>query len=763
MRWIDPPPPLPNPLTELPPLVAQTLLRRGQTTPAAARAFLDPAAFVRSAPAELPGLTAAADRVEAAIRAQEPVCVWGDFDVDGQTSTTILYSTLLSVGAKVRYHIPVRAQESHGVNVPLLEQVIDAGARLVLTCDTGIGAVEAVEYARSRGVDVVVTDHHDLPDSLPRALALADPKFLPADHPLATLSGAGVAYKLAEELLDRLPPAGLLADDLLDLTALGLVADLALLTGEARYLVQRGLQALRTTRRLGLQIMLQLAEVNPAHLTEEHIGFNLGPRLNALGRLGDANPAVELLTTSDPARARLIATQLEGLNAQRQLLTEQVTQAAEAQLRADRSLLDLPVLVLGHPSWPGGVVGIAASRLVERYGRPAILLTTPPGEPARGSARSVDGVNITAAIAAQKDLLLGFGGHPMAAGLSLEADKLPEFRARLAKTVGEMLAATDIEPVLRLDAWLELPKADLELAETLEQLAPFGPGNEKLVLASRGLSVQSETKIGRNKEHRRLNVADGDGQAQTLLWWNGAGEPLPEGRFDLAYTVRASDWRGVRQAQLEWIDFRPLEAQPVEVRRPALEVTDLRGRAEAEARRSLPQGAQVWAEGEQKKAPNDVDRAGLAPAPVLAIWTAPAAPELLRLALQTVRPERVILFAGLPVSDEPRAFLERLTGLVKYAAARREGRATWTGLAAATAQREAAVRLGLEWLQAKGQLVYQVEGDGLRLAAGDALANPLAVPELENGIRTVLAETHAYRQHFARADKDRLIQHPDLE
>ena len=764
MRWIDPPSPLPNPLPDLPPLVAQTLLRRGILTSQEAHAFLDPGAFSPSPPSELPGLNAAAGRVEAAIRSGEPLCVWGDFDVDGQTSTTILHSTLLALGANVTYHIPVRARESHGVNVPHLAEIIDRGARLILTCDTGIGAVEAVEYAARRGVDVVVTDHHDLPETLPSALALVDPKFLPTDHPLATLSGAGVAFKLAEELLSRFPPAGLAPDDLLDLVAMGLVADLALLTGEARYLVQRGLEALRHTRRLGLQVMLEMAEINPAHLTEEHIGFTLGPRLNALGRLGDANPAVELLTTSDPIRARLIATQLEGLNAQRQLLTEQVSQAAEAQLRADRSLLELPVIVLGHPAWPGGVVGIAASRLVERYGRPAILFATPPGEPAHGSARSVEGVNITAAIAAQKDLLLGFGGHPMAAGLSLEAENLPEFRARLSRVVEKMRGEAAFEPVLKIDAWLDLAEAGLELAETLEQLAPYGPGNEKLILASHGLSLQSSTAIGRNKEHLRLAVTEASGEAQTILWWSGAGEPLPDGKFDLAYTLRASDWRGVRRAQLEWLDFRQIVEKPVELRKPAIEVLDYRSvKNPRSLLKSLPQGTLLWAEEEDKKTVNGIDRTRLARTETLAIWTAPASSELLLDALNAVRPGRVILFANLPASDDPRNFLERMAGMTKFLLGRHGGRRTYSEFVAATAQRETAVRLGLEWLAAKGRLVYAIEDDDLVLTAGDARANPYSVAELENGIRTVLAETHAYRLHFARAEKDHLIFHPDFE
>ena len=361
------------------PLVAQVLARRGILTPAAAAAFLDPARYIPCPATALPGLSAAADRVEAAIRRQEPICVWGDFDVDGQTSTTVLVSTLRDLGAAVTFHIPVRARESHGVNLPVLSEILAGGARLVLTCDTGIDAHAAVDFARSRGVDFVITDHHALPPSLPQAAAVVNPRLLPAGHPLGTLPGVGVAYKLAEELYRRFGREGE-ALPLVDLAALGIVADVAVQTGEARYLVQQGLAALRQAGRLGIKAMLEAAELHPAWLTETHIGFELGPRLNALGRLSDANISVEFLTTHDPGRARLIAATLEGLNTRRQLLTNQVFQAAQAQLENDPSLLEGAALVLAHPAWPAGVIGIVASRLVERYNRPVVLIADPPDE-----------------------------------------------------------------------------------------------------------------------------------------------------------------------------------------------------------------------------------------------------------------------------------------------------------------------------------------------------------------------------------------------
>ncbi|HLF88166.1 MAG TPA: DHH family phosphoesterase, partial [Anaerolineales bacterium] len=303
-----------------PPLVAQVLAQRGITTPAQAGGFLDPRLYTPAPAVDLPNLSSAANRLELAMRSHETICVWGDFDVDGQTATTLLVETLRNLGATVSYHIPVRATESHGIKLPALKEVLALGARLVLTCDTGIAEHEAIDYAQSQGVDVVVTDHHSLPPTLPNAHALANPQMLPPGHPLRDLPGVGVAYKLAEELYVRAGRPDE-AEKLLDLVALGIVADVAIQRADTRYLLQKGLEVLRNTNRLGLRTLFETADLNPAQLSEEHIGFAIAPRMNALGRLGDANGIVEFLTTEDLATARIVAQQLEGLNAQRKLLT----------------------------------------------------------------------------------------------------------------------------------------------------------------------------------------------------------------------------------------------------------------------------------------------------------------------------------------------------------------------------------------------------------------------------------------------------------
>jgi single-stranded-DNA-specific exonuclease len=481
-----------------------------------------------------------------------------------------------------------------------------------------------------------------------------------------------------------------------------------------------------------------------AQATEDYIGFVLAPRLNAIGRLGDANPAVELLITSDPSRARVLAAQLEGLNAQRKLLTNQVYQAAEAQLRADPSLLTQPAIVLGNPAWPGGVIGIVASRLKERYNKPVILFNTAEGKPARGSARSIEGLHITDAIAAQSDLLLGFGGHPMAAGLSLGQENLPAFRKGLGKTIERMLGkAAREEPSLQIDAWMPLGELNLDLADSIEHMAPFGAGNPSLTFASRGLRLKSAAALGRGGEHIRLNVEDENGNQQSILWWNGGIEDKPEGKFDLAYSVRAATFRGERQLALEFVDFRVVEEVAVEVKSKQIEVIDLRKSVDQFTRLTV----QTYVEGDARKKIDGVDRYSLQPSAELALYTAPPGPGELKAILEQVNPQKVYLVAQNPPVEKADEFLTRLAGMVKFVIAKKAGETKISELAAATAQREITVRIGLEWLAAGGHVTVSGEDDAVLLSQRSGEGNEYVRKELYLAVKGLLEETAAYRNY----------------
>jgi single-stranded-DNA-specific exonuclease len=766
-RWIDPPAvEIPASFADLnlPPLIAQTLVRRGIDTPEAARAFLHPNS-IPSMP--FPGIEPAVERIYEAIRKKERICVWGDFDVDGQTSTTVLVQTLQGLGADVVYYIPVRGKESHGVHIESLQPILDNGVKLIVTCDTGITAYEAIDYANSRGADVVVTDHHDLGPTLPNAKAIVNPKLLSEDHLLANLAGVGVAFKLAEALLTdhrlSITKPGVQPihpNSLLDLVALGLIADVALLKGETRSLVQRGIQVLRNTGRIGLRTMAELSATSLESLTEETVGFTFAPRLNALGRLGDANPSVELLLSRDPVRARVIATQIEGLNSQRRLLTNQVFEAAETQLRETPELLSEPAIVLTNANWPGGVVGIVANKLVERYRKPAILLNQSENGILRGSARSIEGLHITEAITTQKDLLLGFGGHPMAAGLALEAWKLPDFRRGLGRAIEAQLGRiVRQEPAVQIDAWLKLEEIDLPFAETLEALAPFGPGNPSLTFATHRVSLRSVATIGKNREHLRLTVEDENQNIQSVLWWGGAGSALPEegSKFDIAYSMRASTFRGDKQVSLQFEEFRIVEEVPPELRKRKVEIVDYRLESAsllAETQEQSP-ALQIWAEGTEKA--KGRNRFELQPADELAIYTAPPSSADLRAALETVRPTKVYLFGVSPEPEKADAFLARMAGLAKYVINQKGGTVGVAELAVVTGQREGAVRLALEWLAAGGHISLQRDDGTLHLSSGNHEANQYLQRELYLAVKGILEETAAYRAHFQRAEAESLI------
>ncbi len=766
--WLEPPNlPVPAELERTiggHPLFLQALVQRGLLDAAAARAFLDPSAYTPASPAELPHLNEAVERLQRAIRRGETIAVWGDFDVDGQTSTALLVSGLRGLGVQVCYHVPVRENESHGVNIPGLQKLVQAGANLILTCDTGISAYEAAEWARQQGIDFLVTDHHDLPEKLPPAATLTNPKFLPQNHPLYTLPGVGVAYKLIEELYQRAGKQDQ-SESFVDFAALGIIADVAYLQGDARYLAQRGIEALRRGQRLGLRMLLEYAEVNPQILTEEHISFVIAPRLNAVGRLGDANPLVEFLITQDEQFARQMVYDIEGYNEQRKRLTEDVFQGALYQLENDRSLLAESVLVLHNPEWHAGVLGIVASRLVERFGKPAILLSGKNEQGVRGSARSIEGIHITQAINAHAEMLSGFGGHPMAAGLSFPpsadvTEQIARFRKAISHTVQSMSQTQVLEKRLQLFAYLPLDQVNWELAYAMEKLAPFGAGNPPPVFAAPNLKLADIFPVGRLGEHLLASVEDEQGQSFRLIWWQGASSTPPQGVFDLAYRFRASSYNGETQIQLEWVDYRQQEESIDLTSKKTLQVFDFRQVTDAlrklEEIRSLEPELLVWAEAGERQAVQGIDRNELCLAPALVIWTIPPSLSTLQLALQRVKPLTVYLFAQDAHTDEPRQFLERLKGLIKSVIIRYQGQSNWRWLTAATAQTRPVVRLGLEWLAAEGLISFQhLDEEQIVISKANGEKSPQRKTIYENLCRQ-LSETSAYRTFYRTSSLEAL-------
>jgi len=766
------------------PLVSETLVRLGITRPEAARAFLDPKYYTPSPASDLPGINQAVARINQAIKNSETILVWGDFDVDGQTSTTLLIEALHELGANVVYHIPNRAIEGHGIKPEILEALLSKdpphphpyppqplgqytpdssplSPSLLLTCDTGIAEHQAVDRAHALGLDVIITDHHELAETLPQAEIVINPHLLPEGHPLGTLPGVGVAYKLVEALFSE-NPAG--AEAYLDLVALGIVADVAEQTGDTRYLLQRGLQVLQKIPRPGLAALYEFANIHPIYLNEGNIGFGIGPRLNALGRLSDANPIVEFFTTRDSERAKELAYELEKLNLERRGHTDRVTQSALGILKIQPNLLEYSALVLAQPSWPKGVIGIVASRMVEIYGKPTVLLNIGEDGVAQGSARSVEGLHLSEAIGAQADLLIGYGGHKGAAGLALREENIPEFRTRLSRTVKKKTAGLDYAPQVKIDFYIPLEEIGLSFVDEIDRLSPFGAGNPSLTLVSRGVRLVNKAKIGREKEHRRLVVEDQNGVTQEVLWWRSADEALPEDDeiFDLAFHASANTFRGERGIQLVWVDFRITGEYIPETldEKSSVSVTDYRDQTHPLQLVKVireNEGIQVWAEGIAKKPLEAIGRHELMPANAMVVWTVPPSRGVLMSVLEKVKPSSIYVFATNPDLDTPKKYLTRLTGLVKNVLNKKSGKTSLKDLTVGMAHTQQTVETGLKWLEAKGTIRAEVdqarvEGDqGVRVMRGNDIERE-DLTELDRGLKILLEETKAYRKYFLTAD-----------
>jgi single-stranded-DNA-specific exonuclease len=560
-------------LSHINPLLVQILFNRGVTDPVEAEAFLNGRPLFHD-PYRMLGMTTAVERIRVAIQRAEPIVVYGDFDADGVTATALLVQALTAFGAQVQPYIPHRVDEGYGLNCDALDRIAGWGVRLVITVDCGIRSPVEVAHGNAIGLDMIVTDHHSIfrdeadIERLPPGLAVINPKRQGDPYPFKDLAGVGIAFKLAQALLmaeKQAPigpePAQLEERALLDLVALGTVADLAPLLGENRFLVQRGLAELRRPQRPGIQAMLEEARLAPAKIDSTAIGFVLGPRLNAAGRLATAETSYRLLTAADPLTARPLAEELGRLNQERQRLTAEMV--AQAKNLIERETPDRHLFLVASAEFLPGIVGLIAGRLTEEFYRPTLVAEVGPEE-THGSARSIPEFNITAALDECKDLLKRYGGHAAAAGFTVLNQNLPAFRARLEQLAARELAGRDLTPSLTVDAVVSLAAIDWALHGLLAQLEPCGYGNGQPVLASRGLEVVSQRTVGQDAQHLKLAVRDPSDTGPTArrvldaiafrhgAWYN----QLPR-RIDLAYTVEANEYGGERRLQLNVRDIRP--------------------------------------------------------------------------------------------------------------------------------------------------------------------------------------------------------------
>jgi single-stranded-DNA-specific exonuclease len=526
---------------------AEVLIRRGHSTPDAARAFLEQDGPAHD-PMLLGDMAAACERIERAIAAGERVCVHGDYDADGICATALALIVLRGLGAEVEQHRPSRFAEGYGLAVETVERLAGAGISLLFTVDCGITAVDAVARARELGMDVIVTDHHRPADALPECIRVCT---RPSDYPFPELCGTGVVFKLAQALHARAGRDPAVMELHLDLVALATVADVVPLRDENRGLVRAGLRRLRRTAKPGLRALMAVARVDRAHASSTDLGFRLAPRINAAGRLCHPDQALELLLTADDGRARALAERLEALNRERQAVEDGILRQAVSQVEeADEEWRARRAYVLHDPDWHEGVIGIVASRLVERYARPVVLIAG-DGDEAKGSGRSVAAYDLHAGLTATAEHLTRYGGHRVAAGLTMPSDRIEAFAAALAEHAGPHLADADLRRRQRVDAVLAPAETSLELADELDRLEPFGLGNPGVVLLAPAAALHAVERIGDGR-HLRMAVELGGFRCGAV--WFGHGSAAPElrdgGRFDVAYRLSRNEWNGAASAQM---------------------------------------------------------------------------------------------------------------------------------------------------------------------------------------------------------------------
>lgn len=545
------------------PEAARLLFSRGIKDEDSLTRFLAPSLDDLHDPYLLHDMDKAVNRIRRAIEQGEFILVYGDYDADGMTSASILKETLEQLGAECLVYLPNRFTDGYGPNASVYKYFIEQqGISLIVTVDNGVAGHEAIDLAQSMGVDVIVTDHHSLPEVLPDAHAIVHPEHPESDYPFKHLAGCGVAFKLACALLEEVQV------ELLDLVAIGTIADMVSLTDENRIMVQYGLEVLRNTQRIGLQELFEIAGISNGDVTEETIGFQLAPRLNALGRLDDPNPAIELLTGFDDKEVSEIALMIQDKNEERKEIVQAIYEEAKSLVDPNKS-----VQVLAKEGWNPGVLGIVAGRLLEELGQTVIVLNIEDGR-AKGSARSIEAVDIFEALNPHRELFIAFGGHAGAAGMTLEAEQLDALSEILENYVKDKGIDAKGKNTLYLDEELDLESLSLETVKSFERLAPFGMDNQKPVFYIRDFQVENARSMGAGDSHLKLKISKGTASFEVVAFGQGskATEFSQVKQLELAVTLSVNQWNGQTTLQLMMVDARVDGVQLFNIRSKSVEL-----------------------------------------------------------------------------------------------------------------------------------------------------------------------------------------------
>ncbi len=548
------------------PLLAQVLINRGITDIASAKSFLQPQIAALDDPCLLPDIEKASARIGDAVRRKERIVIYGDYDVDGLSATALMYRCLKLVGAEVSYYIPERLEEGYGLNADAIKRLNEKGADVILTVDCGINACREAEVARDFGMDLIITDHHQPGQEIPNAFAVVNPKLKTSQCAFKHLSGVGIAFKLAWAIGQQFSPHKKVSPEFKDfllnavgLVALGTIADVVPLLGENRIFTKYGLSALQYTEIPGLRALLDIADLSNTNLDAFHVGYRLGPRINAPGRVGNAGIVVEMLTTTCRERAVEIANFLERENKRRQDIQVDIMTSARKKVLDEINLDETTAIVLADQAWHPGIVGIIASKIVEEFNRPTVMIAIAETV-GHGSARSIPSFHILNALEYCKSKLLSVGGHAQAAGLKIHPDNINEFRQMLNSTTSQRLTKTDLVPILNVDAEVTLSMLSKALVAELARIAPHGEGNPTPVFAAANLKIVGQPRrIGSKGQHLSFYVKQGDVAIRTVAF--GMGERLDRLKQNgktcsLAFTVKINNWMDGENLELEAKDIK---------------------------------------------------------------------------------------------------------------------------------------------------------------------------------------------------------------
>jgi len=728
-------------------IIAGILYGRGFDTPEKIRAFfLDE--YKPVCTADLKDMDVAVTRIIKAIKTKEKICVYGDYDVDGTTSTAILTECLEQLGADCIFHVPDRFSEGYGMNIEVIRSLADRGVKLIVTCDCGISNIQEISIANELGMEVIVTDHHSIPENLPQALCLINPKLWGPMHPAYYVPGAVVAFYLAKALFEKFGKSGEV-EQFLDLIALAIVADVVPLTSENRFLLKEGLKKLLESIRPGLKSLMEIAKAN-GDIDEEFIGFQIAPRINAAGRLDSARKAVELLITRNEDQAFELAGELDSLNQARKKIETEIVEKAEeliAQGHKDRN-----ILALYDAFWHHGVIGIAAGRLCEKHNKPVILMTLKEdGETAVGSARSPEGVSIYDILSECNPELLRFGGHAAAAGLSLNVKDVPAF----IKEVEKVSLRHKVEHEKKMDVDLELKLAQVNEAlwNSMRSIAPFGEGFERPAFLSKKIKITSNLPI--KNIGRRLVLQNGQDVCNGVLWREAGYEDMPE-ECEIVYNVNQTIFKNKKEIRLNILHIiEKSKVEEYEFRPESIKIVDLRDKTSRVKEYFGLNDTIIFYEGTDKGLRQvGKDRFGITHARTLVMYSIPPSVEVLKSIMNKSKPQEIVLFYVDEITGEEES-IKKAVGLIKFIISRKEGLTSYTELVSLLGHRFEVIDLLLKYFRAEGIIEYEDYDDKL-LIKEESHKSTLDSERYLKAVLAMLEESQACRRYI-RTKKEPLF------